>query len=363
MPRLSCISLALNGKKTWWHQDKKVTHVSLMKPIQNKKGSYKGWSIAMASLLVVALVVLGLVLSKGTVFSSGAGVTTEKGAVELNGVNYPKGVSSELYGKTSTLSLAAFDKESDANDQVAVQIHLWKASWDTVTGTYGDFEYIGNYSSSASARTSVTDQALVGDRIKAIAFDSTYDYASDIEFTVTSQNALKNLDTYKGSASATITFFNENGDAISNPTTSGNVTVGTTNYVFDKIRLTNTDDNSRVVPKILAFAYMDASNISEIKVSGLKAYTGEKIKLLSGLDDTYVWQPGNVNDDLSKVETGSVTIVPDGDNVASETVTVYVKDLAPYITEDNQLAYDIQDDSTSRTDVGMADISQAILLV
>lgn len=258
------------------------------------------------------------------------------------------GISAELYGKAATVSLAGFDDQADTATQVAGTAYLW------VNGVYA-----GTVTLSSSARASFTD-AVVGDTLKIIAFDATYPYGQEATVVVDKTSKLVNLDVSAGSASQSITFYNEDGDAVADPTGTG-VTVGSTNYIFDKIRIQNTDDKSLYKTQLIGFDYADETNITEIRVSGLTRFTGS-VRRLKTVEDWFMMQQ-NLNDEQTRFDTGSVTVVPDGDNVAAETVTVYVLDNAPYINKENALAYGYENDDSNPADVGLADISQAIKLV
>ncbi len=311
--------------------------------------------IAIIGVVAVAIMLMAGVFSVGDTSES----DTSESVVGEGGL-IPAGVSSELFSKAASLSVKAYDGESASNSQVSTTAYYWVASWDSSANAYGEYEYGGAITTNASVSVSITD-VNVGDQVKLIAFDSTYTYGEEVVMTIEAVNDRVTLDVYKASTSQTITFYDENGNVVTN-TTSG-VTVGTTNYIFEKIRITNTDDYSRIVPRAIGFDYVEASNISEVRVSGLTEISDFNVKLLSGVEHWYDLSGNILNNDITRFDTGSVTISPDGDNVASETLTVYVKDLAPYITEDKKLAYAVQDDTTNKADVGISDLSQAITLV
>lgn len=329
-----------------------------------RKGSKAKRNGRIAWVLGIALVLV-LVGGGWYMFSAGgdAGSSekvdpSEEVPVEVDGVKYPTGVNSELFGKASTLTFAAFDRESASESQVATTAYMWVSKWDTDNGEYGPYTYAGTLSLSATARTSSTT-AVVGDKVRLIGFDSTYVYGDELEFIVKQSADLKNLNVYNASASSTVTYYDENGDAVTN-TTAG-VTVGTTNYEFDKIRLKNTDDYTTIRPAVVGFDYAESTNISEIRLAGAEKYT-LKIERLN-LDDQFIWTPGDINNADTDKDTPKVTVVPDGDNVASETLTTYFIDSAPFLTKSQDLGYGVQDDATNPGDVGLSDISQAITLV
>lgn len=326
---------------------------------------WKRISITLVILMVAGLVSGAWYLSIG---GGNAGTDTPQAKQVVPaikdqfGVLYPTGVNDQLFGKAATLSISAFDKESNANSQVAATAYVWTAKWDTTTGTHGDFTYLGSYTLNATGRYIVSGSVTVGDLVKVIAFDGTYKYGTEQQFTVTQTSELTNLDTFKGSTSQTVTWFDQNGVAITNPTTTGNISVSTVPYQFDRLRITNTADQTRLVPKVLAFAYSTPTNISRIGVSGLSPYT-TKIKRITNVQDMYVFSPGVLDNANTKAETGTVTVYPTGNNVQSETVTAYVIDVAPFLGVKNDLQYGIQDDSINQNDVGVADVSQGILLI
>lgn len=306
---------------------------------------------------LVMILSIGLLSVTGVFSVSDSGEVPSENVVG-SGELIPQGVSSELFGKTAAISVKAYDSESDANSQVATTAHYWIASWDSTENAYSQYEYGGSIATNATTSVSISD-VNVGDMVKIIAFDSTYTYGNELEMTVEAANDRAMLDVYKASTSQTITFYDEDGDAVSN-TTSG-VTVGTTNYILDKIRITNTDDYSRIVPQAIGFNYAESTNISEVRVSGLDAMD-LNVKVLSGVEHWYDLSGNILNNENTRYDTGAVTITPDGDNVAAEQLTVYVIDLAPYITEGKELAYGVQDDTTNKADVGISTLSQAITL-
>lgn len=296
-------------------------------------------------VVVVALLVVGAV---SVVTITKLSTTSPSGVVNVGeDGELPEGISAELYGKAATVSLAAFDDQADTATQVAGTAYIW------VNGVYA-----GTATLSSSARVDF-ESAVVGDSLKIISFDSTYPYGKEVSVVVSKTNLLVNLDVSKGSTSQSITFYDEDGDAVSN-TTAG-VTVGSTNYIFDKIRIQNTDDKSMYSTYLMGFDYPEVTNITLVKVSGLTTFTGS-VKRLKSVEDWFLMQQ-SLNDANTRFDTGSVTVVPDGDNVNAETMTVYVLDNAPYIAKDNTLAYGYEDDDSNPANVGLADISQAITLV
>lgn len=347
-----------------------VSHQPKVKEMGRKnyrRSSGSTWKGIGITLLI--LVVLGIV---GAVVMSLGGNSEEEEQRELINEQlkneasiYPPDVSKELFGKTSTVSFAAFDKESSSNDQVNVTGYFWVAKWipggkdaegNELPGQYGEYTYGGSLALLESSRVTTTTPT-VGDIVKVIAFDSTYPYGLETEFVVTQQSVLKNLDVYKGSASQSITMYDQDGNTIAH-----NVTVGTTQYTLEKLRFANTDDYSTIRPKLIGFDYSETTNISEVQMSGLKKYT-EKIERLKTLEDVFIFEPGDVNNDQTQVDTGTVTIKPDGDDVASETVTIYVVDSAPYIDNNNMLQYGFETDDQTPLGTGIADVTQALLLI
>jgi hypothetical protein len=299
-------------------------------------------------VIVIVLALLGMAsvslfaINKLSVTQQGTNtVTPDQGQLPSGGV------SAELYGKAASVSLAAFDDQASTTTQVATTAYVW------VNGVYA-----GTVALTAGNRTAFTD-AVVGDSLDIIAFDSTYPYGQVVEqLLVDKTSMLENLEVSKGSTSQSITYYDEDGDAVTN-TTAG-VTVGSTNYIFDKIRIQNTDDKSLYTTHLIGFDYADNTNITEVKVSGLTKFTGS-VRRLKTVEDWFL-MPQNLNDDMTRFDTGSVTVVPDGDNVASETMTTYVLDYAPFIDKNNELSFGVEDDASNPSDVGLADISQSITL-
>ena len=278
------------------------------------------------------------------------------------GILLPPGVSEERFGEGATIYVTAFDQESATKAQVVSTAYLWISKWDTTEGVYGDYVYSGSTTTNATLTVSVSG-ATIGDMVKIIGFDSTYDYGIEQNFVVTKSSETKPLKVHKGTATQTITFYDENGDAVTN-TTSG-VTVGSTSYIMDKIRVTNTDDYSEWKPYLIGFDYPEVTNVTSIRVSGATEFTGG-FKRLKTVDDWYYLNTAveaeSLNNDKTRIDTGTVTITPDGDAVTAETLTVYVVDLAPYLDNDNALRYGYQSDAVNPTDLGVTDKSQTITL-
>ena len=80
------------------------------------------------------------------------------GEVPLAPVESETGVSAELFGKSASLSLAAFDIEQDTSTQVNTTYYFW------INEVYG-----GSSTTGASSRVSMTDSS-VGDTVQVIAF-------------------------------------------------------------------------------------------------------------------------------------------------------------------------------------------------
>ena len=327
-----------------------------------KKGivSWILWIVLFLGIFSVA----GWYWGADTLFSV-ASPAADKIQVEAHlegGIFLPPGVGQERFGESATLYITAFDQESATKAQVEVTNYLWISKWDTTEGVYGDYVYSGSATIASTGTTSVTG-ATIGDMVKIIGFDSTYDYGIEQNFVVTKSSETKPLKVHKGTATQTITFYDENGDAVTN-TTSG-VTVGSTSYIMDKIRVTNTDDYSEWKPYLIGFDYPEVTNVTSIRVSGATEFTGG-FKRLKTVDDWYYLNTAveaeSLNNDKTRIDTGTVTITPDGDAVTAETLTVYVVDLAPYLDNDNALRYGYQSDAVNPTDLGVTDKSQTITL-
>lgn len=312
-------------------------------------GMWKGIGGTLLVLIAVFLLLMGT-----GVFSVGDSGGTFEPQVGANGI--PEGVTSDNFGKAATLKASVYDIESDDNAQVAATIYYWAAPFNSETGEWDAYQYVGSTTSNATGTVTLSG-FTVGSKVKAIAFDSTYAYGVEKEVVVKVADAPLSLDTSKASTSQTLTLYDEDGDSI-----SSNVTVGTTNYILEKLRIQNADDKSMWKAKLVGFDYAESTNISEIRLSGAEKYTGEQIKRLKNVEEWFLIE-ANLNDDMTRIDTGDITIVPDGDNVASETLTVYVIDAAPFITVDNQLAYGVQKDDSDRSATGVADKSASITLI
>ncbi len=285
-------------------------------------------------------------------FGLGIYTMSTRGDIDSNGNPVTGNV---IATTTSTLQLAAFDGQADTATQVATTGYYWVKSKGTEEFVYG-----GTLSLSASARVNIEDLSI-NDEVKMIAFDSTYDYGEEKTETVAALGKLVNLNVEKSSTSQEIAFFDENGDVISDPVGTG-VTVGSSNYIFTGIRVKNTDDKSLWKTHLIGFDYAENTNISQVKVSGLTRFTESVRKSgAKSVEDWYLLDE-NLNDDKVSVKTGEVTIVTNGEDIASETVTVYVMDKAPYLTKENVLAFGFEDEANNPTDVGIADKTQAITL-
>lgn len=250
-------------------------------------------------------------------------------------------VSAELFGKDATLSVAAFDDQAATTTQVAVDGYWW------INGIFA-----GSQALQANARVDYTG-ATVGDKVTFIAFDATYPYGKEVkDLVIDKTSKLLNLMVSAGSTAQTITVFDEDGNAVTDPAGTG-VTVGSTNYIMEKIRVQNTDDKSMFKTYLLGFDVAEDTNVSEFKVSGLTAYTGQ-VKRLKSVEDWFIMQ-NDLNDAKTRFDSSSVTVVPNGNPVDAETVDIYVLDQAPFINKDNDLAYGVEDDATNPADVGIAD--------
>jgi hypothetical protein len=295
------------------------------------------------AIFVMALLAFGGItmytVNKMSVTSGKTGtVDTSKNAITGE-------VSAELFGKDSTLSVAAFDDQAATTTQVAVAGYWW----------INDV-YAGSEALSATARVDYTG-AVVGDKVSFIAFNATYPYGTEVkELLIDKLGKLVNLKVSLGSTSQTITFYDEDGNVA-----TSNVTVGSTNYILDKIRIQNTDDKSMFRAALIGFDYPETTNVTEIKVSGLTRFTGE-VKRLKSVEDWFIMEK-DLNDLATRFDTGAVTIVPNGNAIASETVTVYVVDKAPFVNKDNALAYGYETDATNPIDTGIADLSDTLLLI
>lgn len=260
-------------------------------------------------------------------------------------------VSAELYGKDATVSVGCYNVEADTLAQVADTVYYW------VNG-----DYIGTATCNASARVDISD-AVVGDEITLTAFDATYPYAEVKTLTVGKQNENVNINVNDGATigSVTISVYDDSGDKVTNMTGVG-VTVGSTNYIIEKVRIENGDDKSLIKIALIGFDYAENTNITEFRMSGASRFTGSVRKSgARSVEDWFVLE-ADLNDDMTRIDTGAVTIVPNGENINAETVTIYVMDRAPFITSNNQLAYGYENDANSPVDVGIADKTQALLL-
>lgn len=277
------------------------------------------------------------------------------------GVYLPEGVTSDNMGKAATLSLAAYDQESNTKAQVAVPAYTWRKQFNSATGKYDDdWTYMGATTLSATARTSISG-FNVGDKVRIIAFNGTYPYGDEYNVVVQQTSKTQNLDVHKGTTAATITFYDKNDNAISNPTTTGNVSIGTTKYEFKKIAISGLDDQTSFSPKLLVFGVPTVTNISEVRLSGATEYS-KKINRITGSTYAFEVTADMLNNANTEFDSGAFSIVPNGNNIISETVTAYVIDEAPFIDTQNQLQYGVQDDRISHSDVGISDFSQGILL-
>ena len=271
------------------------------------------------------------------------------GEVPLAPVESETGVSAELFGKSASLSIAAFDVEQDTSTQVNSTYYFW------INEVYG-----GSSTTGASSRVSMTDSS-VGDTVKIVAFDATYPYGTIMEKLVEKQSGdLWNLEVSSGSTAYNLTLYDEDNDAIS--VDSNNVTIGATNYIADKLRIKNEDDKSVFDLCAIGFGTVSASNVSDVKVSGLTASTAIPKRYKDTVDYIFEFDTKRLNDDDTRYDTGAVTIVPDGDNLA-ETMTVYMIDCGMFITVDNQLGTGIQTDALNPAETALDDQSLDVVIL
>jgi hypothetical protein len=307
------------------------------------------WTLGVVALLAVGFAAYSLSVAETTERPDGP-------AQEIGGVLYPFGVSPELYGKSATLSLAAFDRESRDTAQVNTTAYVWVQRWDSAKGEFEETKrYLGSATLLESSRVDFSG-ATTGDRVTLIAFNDDYPYGDVVSFTITRSSETENLNVYAGTSSVAITFYDEDG------TVTTSVDIGSTPYAFEKIRIRNNESFTRFTPRLLGFDYAVDTNISSVQVSGLSKFDGT-VDGLRGVDHWYTISEEALNNARINLDLGPVIVNPTGNEVSGETLTVYVLDLAPYITLDNQLAFGVRDDRIDGNDVGVADQSATITLV
>jgi len=293
---------------------------------------------------------LGLVLIAGIMIFGIASInkTTEQSAIQTS-TDVATGVSSELLGKTSTVTVLCYDIEQDTSTRANSTVYAW------VDGVYVGTDVCNN-------TEGATVSATVGQTVEVIAFDATYDYGTAQEFVVNSQALTKNVEVSLGATAngVTVVLFDENGNVLS---AGGNVTVGTTAYTFDKFRIENTDDKSLSVLCGLGINFPTGTNASEVQLSGMTQAGVIPKRLKDTVDYWYEMDNIKLNDDNTRFETGTFKVVPDGDNIAIENMNVTIADCAPFLTVTNELGVGVQSDATNPTDVGRTDETLVISLL
>jgi len=242
-------------------------------------------------------------------------------------------------GKSATVSLAAFDNQADSATQVALAsgLYVWKNGILVANGE----------ALSSTTRTEVS--AATGDSLTAIAFDSTYPYATETTIDVDQELVYKNLDTNKGISTSDLQVkFYYDGDVVTS------VTMGASEVIaLDKITAKVNTANKAWNPGAICFNVTTGSNIDNIDIPSLT-----KISVPERIDDTFDWcfeLPEGLLSEWDTLTIESVEIKASSTNPA-ENITVAFLDKAPFIKIDNTLGYGLEDDSSSPSDVGIADI-------
>ncbi|MFB6209570.1 MAG: hypothetical protein ABEJ56_05565 [Candidatus Nanohaloarchaea archaeon] len=274
----------------------------------------------------------------GLAVALGAGVISVPQLSAPSGQQSPNDGTNKIEaGKSSTLSVAAFDQTQDSSTQVAPSIYSWKTSDGTTV-------YLGSKSGSASSRTDFTNYNT-GEDYKTVAFSDTYEWGQAITGMIDSENVLKNLNVYEEAASAdiSITLFDENGDS----TTSVNLG-SDEQYAFNGIETEVSASNVAANPEVVAVDVADKTNVSNVEMPNAKS-----IAVPDAFADSYdyafrVYDAGKGKPLLGgyeSVKSGKLVVTADSDGTNGESATIKIAQSAPFINQNDRLAHGIQDDS------------------
>lgn len=294
--------------------------------------------IGIGAIAVVALLLSGVISIKPggepSVVPTVPETAGQPGAVEV--------------GKSATLEVAAFNDQADSATQVALAtgMYAWKNGVLIMNG------------GALVADDRLDINAATGDELTLIAFDSTYPYAKPQTTTIKSETQFENLAVSDVIAGGNLQIkYYYDGAVLSAPET---VTMGADEVLaLDDISLKINTNNAAFNLGAVCFDTITDSNISNIDVNGLT-----KITVPERIDNTvdYCYEaPEQLLTEWETFKTGNIEITADSDNPA-ENVTVYVIDKAPYIKIDQTLGFGYETDETSPSDVGLADITDTLVI-
>jgi hypothetical protein len=257
-------------------------------------------------------------------------------------------------GKSATVSAAAFDKAGEGSSQVGTSLYAWRENGDRI--------YLGKKSGSASSRTDFTNY-VTGSTAEFAAFGSTYDYGKMISKAVNTEQELVNVPTWKGisSGNVQVTFYDD-GSSTSSTTLGADEEVA-----LDKMKVKANNNGVTYNPHVIAFDKAASTNISQVNVPN-----ANEVAVPKHLADSYdvAYEVSNfgategepVLKAYKAANTGTIEIQADADGTNGETLKVAVLDKAPFINSNDEVAYGVEDDADSPSDVGVGTVTATYTL-
>lgn len=256
-------------------------------------------------------------------------------------------------GTSATVSVAAFDRAADTSTQVAATNYGWKDNGDRI--------YLGSNSGASDSRSDYSN-LVVGDSYESVAFDDTYDYGVSKSGEVDSESELANLDVWTGAGTGDLTAaVYYDGSSTTDVSTLGSEET----LALDYLQLKLDASNKAYSPGVVAFKLPSGTNISSVDMP-----SAEKVSVPESLSTDYDYafrldsidlngesvsvpseEPAMSEWDVMK--TGRVVFEADSDGTTGESVTIAYLDNAPFIDTADELAYGVEDDTSSPSDVGV----------
>lgn len=262
--------------------------------------------------------------------------------------------------ESGTLSVAAYDEAADSTTQVASELYVWNTEFDTMyqkTGSASSWTDFSNFNGQ--------------DGYKAVSFDSTYPYGKVAEGKVTRKTTPQKLSVYEGVSSSNLdqrVYYD--GDSVSS-ISLGADEQKTLDSIYAKV---NTNDKT-FNPRLVVVDYSDSSNVSDVRMPSAESVKVPENLKDSGYDDAFrvKWDvagekvqagqgaPIMMGYDSGRTVSG-MTIQADADGTSGETITIGLVDYAPFINQNDDLAYGVTDDSSTPSDVGLSLMTQTLTL-
>lgn len=298
------------------------------------------------TIILVGVAVLGVLVATGNLQGIFSGAMPD--GEEEPGDDVRTGTSADL-------SIASFDQAADTSTQTAADNYAWRDNDERI--------YLGSNDGSSSSRTSYSN-FVIGDSFQAVAFNSgeDFDYGTPVSGAVDSENELKNLDVWKGAGTGDLTaeIYND-GSTTTDISTLGSGEQAAIDYLKLKLDASNKAYN----PSVVAFKLPSGTNISSIDMPDAESvevpdslgtdydYAFKLSSVTVGGESVSVPSREPVMSEWDSMQTGKVVFEADSDGTIGETVTVAYLDHAPFIDTTDELAYGVEDDTSSPSDVGV----------